>query len=366
MKKIEEMTPKQEAQLRDFRQKWFEIGYSCEPADRLRAEKAIAEMYKVIGKKKPRFIWFASPATCCLGRAVLLQGGTKKTRKVLGDRSSLRSSLEPSLRSSLGLSLRSSLRSSLWSSLGSSLGSSLRSSLESSLGSSLESSLWSSLRSSLGGQQESCWISFYIFIRDILGVQFDPEKSRHLDLWSEVAQSCGWFFPYDGVVLMADRPESVSWEPNRSIHDVRTPRLHNGTGPALKFRDGWSVYCWKGLNVQARIIEHPETITVEEIESCQNAELRRVLIERYGDGRYLEDAGAKVVDSHPHFGTLLEIARPNDEPLARVRVKNSTPEPDGSIKIYYLKVPPGMKSVVEAIAWTFSLDKKDYDPALET
>ena len=228
-------------------------------------------------------------------------------------------------------------------------------------GSSLRSSLESSLRSSFWGQQEASWLAFYAFSRDVLGVKYDAEKSRHLNLWLEIAQSCCWWFPYDGVVLMSDRPESISWESDR-----KPPRLHNATGPALKFRDGWSLYCWHGITVDRKIIEEPESITVAQINKEQNAEIRRCLIERYGDGRYLEDAGAKVIDQHPKFGKLLEIERPGDEPLARVRVLNSTPEPDGTTKIYYLKVPPGMKSVVDAIGWTFNLKPGDYDPGLET
>src|SRR3990167_6081444 len=105
-KKIEKLTPDQEVQLTQFYQKWFDVGSSCEPADRQRAEATVTAMYAVIGKKKPQFIWFASPATCCLGRAVLMQGGTGKIRKSLKG-------------SSLWSSLESSLESSLWSSLGS-------------------------------------------------------------------------------------------------------------------------------------------------------------------------------------------------------------------------------------------------------
>ena len=47
-------------------------------------------------------------------------------------------------------------------------------------------------------------------------------------------------------------------------------------------------------------------------------------------------------------------------------VTNSTAEPDGTFKQYYLKCPPHMKTIDEAVAWTFELTEQQYLPALET
>ena len=51
IEKIEKLTKEQEVQLPIFRQKWLDIGLSTEKADRSTAEKAITEMYTLIGKK---------------------------------------------------------------------------------------------------------------------------------------------------------------------------------------------------------------------------------------------------------------------------------------------------------------------------
>lgn len=50
----------------------MKIGTSTARADRSSAEKAITRMYELIGEKPPAFIWFDSPATAILGRALLL------------------------------------------------------------------------------------------------------------------------------------------------------------------------------------------------------------------------------------------------------------------------------------------------------
>jgi len=49
-----------------------------------------------------------------------------------------------------------------------------------------------------------------------------------------------------------------------------------------------------------------------------------------------------------------------------VEVRNSTPEPDGMVKNYWLRVPPNMTTAREAVAWTFCLSEREYDPLKET
>ena len=49
-----------------------------------------------------------------------------------------------------------------------------------------------------------------------------------------------------------------------------------------------------------------------------------------------------------------------------VEVVNSTPEPDGTRKTYFLRVPPTTRTAREAVAWTFGLRADAYRPAVET
>ena len=56
------------------------------------------------------------------------------------------------------------------------------------------------------------------------------------------------------------------------------------------------------------------------------------------------------------LGDLYRADVPDDEPLVMVRVLNSTPEPDGTYKPYWLRVPPGMTRASDAVAWTFGFE----------
>ena len=49
-----------------------------------------------------------------------------------------------------------------------------------------------------------------------------------------------------------------------------------------------------------------------------------------------------------------------------VEVVNSTPEPDGTRRTYFLRVPPATTSAREAVAWTFGLRGDDYRPSIES
>ena len=89
------------------------------------------------------------------------------------------------------------------------------------------------------------------------------------------------------------------------------------------------------------------------------------MIERYGHDRYLTDSGATLI----HKDGFGELYRKNiagdDEPFCMVRVINSTPEPDGTSKIYFLQVPPSCVTAKEAVGWTFGIEG-NYNPIIET
>jgi hypothetical protein len=99
------------------------------------------------------------------------------------------------------------------------------------------------------------------------------------------------------------------------------------------------------VRVSEQIIEHPEAITIQQIQEENNAEVRRVLIERYGLSRYLVDSRAKKI-AEDGFGELYRSEIPNDQPLVMVKVVNSTPEPDGSGKPYFLRVHPEVRPLL--------------------
>jgi hypothetical protein len=114
-------------------------------------------------------------------------------------------------------------------------------------------------------------------------------------------------------------------------------RLHCADGPAAVFSDGYKIFSWHGTIVPEDVILHPEEITVERIDKETNIEIRRVLMDRYGLPRYLEDSGAEQI-AEDELGVLLRKNVTGDEPIVMAKVLNATPEFDGTRKIYFLRV----------------------------
>jgi hypothetical protein len=144
-------------------------------------------------------------------------------------------------------------------------------------------------------------------------------------------------------------------------------RLHCPDGPAFVWLEDLQSHYWHGVLLPDFVIEDPARITVEGIETERNAEVRRVMIERYsgGQAKYLLDSGAKQIQCDD-YGALYRKPISGDEPIVMVKVVNSTPEPDGSFKDYFLRVPPTVKTAREAVAWTFEKSADDYTPAVQT
>jgi hypothetical protein len=122
---------------------------------------------------------------------------------------------------------------------------------------------------------------------------------------------------------------------------------------------------WRGVPVDQRIAFQPETITVAEILGERNAELRRVLLERFGFERFMAEAGAVVVDRDRDPGgerQLLRLKLEGDEDLVCVSVSCPSTE-----RRYLLRVPPTMRTCRQAVAWTAGFDDPElYRPLVET
>jgi hypothetical protein len=116
----------------------------------------------------------------------------------------------------------------------------------------------------------------------------------------------------------------------------------------LQYRNGNSFYVWHGVEVCEETILSPQTITRKTIELEPNSERRRIMIERFGLERYVEEGGFKLAHQLPaNFPNVgLRTAKlwvqtfPFNETLVYVDLLNSTAEPDGTTKRYMLRVDP--------------------------
>lgn len=165
---------------------------------------------------------------------------------------------------------------------------------------------------------------------------------------------------HEEFCMISDRPEMLK------VDDQNRP--HCEDGPFCRWRDGSALYSYHGVRVPGWIIESPERITLKDINAEDNAEVKRVMIEKYGVIQYMNDMGAVEIHSDRDTKGRRALYEMNREGmvLKMVKLENSTREKDGTRKPYFFRVPPEVNSCAEAVAWMYGVDVNMYRPHVET
>lgn len=155
--------------------------------------------------------------------------------------------------------------------------------------------------SGVDGSLDAYWVAFYTFCLHI-GGKAKEDDIAHLKLWQDIVESTGPCFPYTKICLMTERPCIATYDERE--------RLHGEGAPALQYRDGVAIYAVHGIRVPEKIIMRPWDMTLEEIEACDNEDVRTIMQDAWcyeekdstgrrkgaGGGRYLAETGAKTLD----------------------------------------------------------------------
>jgi hypothetical protein len=297
---ISELTESQRSKFSQYVSDWTQIGLCTEPLDWEEAKCAVSHAYKCADLEAPKiFIRLRSPLEGVIGAHFLSVGASVRdsVRDSVGDSvwASVGDSVWASVRASVGASVWDSVRASVWDGV------------RASVRASVWDSVWDQVNKAGYGQHDASWLAFCRYFRD----EASLDCCRKLDGLTDTAKSCGWWWPFKGAVIITDRHNSVR-------RDERG-RLHNSNGPSVTYPDGgvFELYAWHGLRVSKSVICDP--VTIERIESEQNAEIRRVLVERFGQARYVKESNAVKVQSDD-FGTLYRKDQAGDEPIFMVNV----------------------------------------------
>jgi len=313
--KIEKLTPEQEAELPLFRQRYLDIALGGGRIDRLELESAMSDAYAVIGKDAPKLFIFDSPVECMMAIKIFQLGKDKE----LGDnlRDNLRDNLGPNLwanlRANLGDNLGDNLRDNLWDNLRANLWANLWDNLRDNLRANLWDNLGANLRANLGdqkiwnpnflwGSQDLYWIAWFRFAQKI-GCNFAPIDVERLDIMERISTQCEWWWPFEGIVFVSQRPLVVRKD--------EQGRLHGEYKPALEYAGGYNLYAWHGTNLPDDWVINRETIDPAEILKCENVEQRAAGLQCYGLGRMKHKIGKLVHDSgEPTIGAVWDIQLP--------------------------------------------------------
>ena len=354
MKKIETISADQIARFPAYVKKWTDIGLSTEAADFESAEKAALEGYRLAGLPAPMvMLRVSSPYAATMGGALAWMMLREMGQPV---KAQVQSQVWDQVQSQVRDQVRSQVVDQVWDQVWAQVG----------------DRVWDQVRADLpkfadagknndmGGQLWAAFASYVSFLRDEMG--WSGDTLPKFSVYEALATSCGWVWWHQNVCAISDRPSAI----NRDAQG----RLHCEHGKAIEYRDGWGFYAIHGVRVPEQVVMSPETLTVTQVQTEENAEVRRVMIERMGYDRYVSEAGLKVIDQcgPDHKLQGLRTARLlRGDDIVLLDMLNSTPEPDGSIRRYILAIDADAydgkagKSCLAAMASTW---RREHDMSL--
>jgi hypothetical protein len=246
-KKITSLTDEQQKQLTVCYNEALVTGRSCEPINHEKVESIITKFYARIGKAKPLFLYFASPMQCIKAAEVV---------KSVEDWSNVKVDLKK---------------------------------IEATKPS--KTTIDMMLSNRFGGQQWISWNVYYKFAQSI-GVEYDKNSSELLDEWVEEGKNLHWWFPFDDVVFVSERPIRLTVN--------ETGNLHNESVMAIEYTDGWGMFYLNGVKVPEYLVVTPaEKLDMEFFKTEQNADVRTEFVRKYGIERMLEMG--KKIDSYESY-----------------------------------------------------------------
>ena len=361
---ITELSSEQEARLNNFRKDLFESVSGYGETDRNKTETLINRLYVEMGYLQPqKIIWFDSPLKALNAIEIFCRRQTSfnflsRTPEVHFKEQLLDQHPQMSLGNSLFLSFYLKSLKSEWK-----LESKYRrhNFLESSVNEELLQSLdflvylegylitnvdgcfskntsIKDLQTLYLGQYNLKWVAFYLYY-NLLGARFDENTLKALFLSAAVAQSCCWWWPFENIVIICDRPK-VEWDNDEQIHAIEKP--------AIKFRDGWSLYAFHGTTIPKEWGEKKEDEWEPEwLLKTDNQEYRRILVEVCGYEKIMHKLNSELIDAVDSM-ELRRIVNIDVEAVLLLKVKCPSTN-----AFYCLRVPPYMRNCETARQWTF-------------
>lgn len=303
---IEELTKEQEVKVVEYLRTYRGIGCSTDEADRS-VSNEIDEFYRMMGETAPHYIWVDNPWEANIVLSAMASGDEypELDQEITDGDTIKRDTIE---------NVASNLKEK------------------------------KSFVYNIGNLNAS-WISLFQFGRNELGIEYDYKDfdPTILDVWKRLIGKCGYFFPLSKYCVVCNRPKEVHFDENNE--------LHNEDGPSVSFRRGNEndVYSFRGVTVPKKIITNPEELTVDDFQNEENAEVKRILIERMGVEKYLEDTGSKLIDADTTYtdqigGVGVPRALMEDNEGRKFLVASD----GGTGRVYYMQVPNDCKTCGEA------------------
>ena len=234
----------------------------------------------------------------------------------------------------------SAARSAAWSAARSAAESAAWSAARSDAESAARSAAWSAARS-------AAWSAAEV---NALGVFNHPAHAKLAAIWLPMIDAFN-----AGLWLYWITPTEVLCVEQPSLY-ISDNSLHREDGPAVEWPAGESYCFWRGTQVPNEWITDRASLDAKTALTWPHIEQRRAACEMIGWHRVLAALRSKTIDKHsnPQIGELVEVLLPDAGKARFLRVRC------GTMREFALPVPPTVKTAIEAQAWTWGIDAKEF------
>ena len=371
---ITELTAEQIALQKTVAQDWIAHNLGGDTSvDEIELRDSIDWFYSLLKLNKPQIIiadsplaaqYFANIVGSNVGATVEDNVGTNVVANVwdsVGD--NVRASVGDNVGATVGASVRASVRANVGASVGDNVGASVRNNVWNNVW----NTVWNTVGATVGanvrnnvspnvtyfvpsyvnGWSDSYFAAYVAYFLAIPGaITTDRSDCERYVRFLRCGTSYAIYLR--GTAIVSRRPELVK------RHTAGL--LHCTDGPAVRYRDGYSVYAIHGTVIPPEWIEDKASLTPEIALTWPNIEQRRVAAELIGWSKILDGLQATTIDRNPdpEIGTLLQCDLPDSPGEKFLKVQC------GTGRSFVLPVPPDMITALQANAWTYGLDSTEY------
>lgn len=297
VKRIDELTEEQRAQMGPWAEKWIQIGLSTEPADWERFEKCAKDCYRyadldpnvpVVRVPSPIVGGLAAPIAASL--ITILRGQKTAAREDGRNESDRLSATKQVCSRAMDRAISNDIDEEVTRHIHRAVFEAVADHVQTPVAQAVDEAIDSAKlvwwHSRFGGSLWSSWSAWESFFREVCHLELPNGLSDRAPAYAGTCESACWWWPNRDFIMVSDRP--------RKIHLDDHGRLHNTEGLSIEWPDGWGIYSIDGVTLTKD--QAVGEVTKEMIESEENAEIRRILVTRYGMERYFTETGAELID----------------------------------------------------------------------
>jgi hypothetical protein len=341
MKRIDKLTPAQEARLPEWREKWIQIGLRTGETDWETFDKYMPVCFEKAGIPYPKnVVRVSSPLVGALAASIANRTLNSKDKTgavgdavgdavdgAVGDAvddavdGAVRDAVRGAVDDAVDGAVRDAVDGAVGGAVGDAVDDAVDGAVRDAVGDAVDGAVRDAVRGAvddavgdakltwhywLGGQ---FWVGYYwygspantSFFREVCELKLTKDIEERAIAYQRVCESVNYIWPNKDFVMVCARPTRIKRD--------EQGRLHSDTDKAIEYPDGWGLYILDGLRLDeelwTRIVS--KTMSFEEIMKIPNTDHRMVAL-KYNP-QALINSGAELVDKSKRGNELFKIER---------------------------------------------------------